>query len=730
MSRVEKQHPDAQSVVAGDHADPFSVLGMHTTGGGGGEGQVVIVRAFHPGADQVTVVSDTDRRFPLEQTHPDGFFEGMMGEHEMIFSYELEIGRGGGVFRTRDPYAMPPVLSDFDLHLFSDSAHLNIYDKLGAHLLDLDGEKGVAFAVWAPNARRVSVVGDFNHWDGRYHPMRPRGGSGVWELFLPGVAAGVRYKFEIKTADGHILVKSDPFARRMELRPRNASIVADDLEYPWEDDEWLARRNQTDHLRSPISIYEVHLDSWRADKRTFRELAEELVAYVLRMGFTHLQLMPVMEHPLDESWGYQVVGYYAPTSRHGEPADFQYFVDYCHRHNIGVILDWVPAHFPADEHGLANFDGTALFEHADPQQGSHPDWGTLVFNYGRNEVRNFLCANALYWMEKYHVDGLRVDAVASMLYLDYSRGPGEWIPNKDGGRENIEAISFLHFLNEKIYGRYPGALMIAEESTAWPAVSSPVHAGGLGFGFKWNMGWMHDTLTYMGTDPVHRSYHHGNLTFGPIYAFSENFILVLSHDEVVHGKRSLLDKMPGDVWQKFANLRLLYGYLFTYPGKKHLFMGGEIGQWHEWDQGAELDWGVLGEPLHAQLQAYVGDLNRFYGAEAALHETDCDGAGFEWLDFQDADHSVISFCRHSVSGGTSLCFACNFTPVPRTGYRLGVPVPGFYSEVLNSDSGTYGGGNMGNRGGLNAEQRAAHGREHSLCLTLPPLSIVGFRVPG
>ena len=727
MNRALIPTRDIDRIVRGDHDDPFSVLGMHAIDTGAG--RQVIVRCFYPGADSARVLADDGERYPLHPVHADGLFEGAMGDHEMAFTYELEFTHEGHLLhRAADPYAFPPLLSDFDLHLFGESTHLRIYDNLGAHRREVNGRSGVSFAVWAPTAKRVSIIGDFNRWDGRRHPMRSRGSSGVWELFVPGLEEGALYKFEIKTADGHILTKSDPFARRMELRPQTASIVADGLAYPWGDDEWLAQRARTDHTRAPISVYEVHPGSWRAGKVNFRELADELIPYVKHMGFTHVELMPIMEYPLDESWGYQVVGYYAPTSRHGVPADFQYFVDQCHREGVGVILDWVPAHFPSDSHGLAHFDGTALFEHADPRQGAHPDWGTAVFNYGRNEVRNFLCANALFWFEKYHIDGMRVDAVASMLYLDYSRGPDEWVANRFGGRENLEAVSFLRFLNETVYGRHPGALMIAEESTSWPAVSGPVYTGGLGFGFKWNMGWMHDTLDYMSKDPVYRTFHHDQLTFGPLYAFHENFVLVLSHDEVVHGKRSLLDKMPGDLWQKFANLRLLYGYMCAYPGKKLLFMGGEIGQWGEWNHKGQLDWGLLNEPLHAQLQTFVRDLNHLYGSEAALHDSDCDHRGFDWIDFHDAHQSVVSFYRRSVADGSSLCFGLNFTPVPRTGYRIGVPAPGYYREVVNSDAGIYGGSNMGNRGGMEAEETAWQGQPCSLMITLPPLSLVGFKV--
>ncbi len=624
---------------------------------------------------------------------------------------------------------MPPLIGDFDLHLHGEGNHHHIYDFLGAH----PTEKGVHFAVWAPNARRVSVVGDFNAWNGCQHPMQNRGSTGVWELFISDLTPGTLYKYEIKTQNGDIFTKSDPYAFCMEHRPRTASVVYQPNDALWSDADWLQTRQQRDPYTEPIAIYEVHLGSWRRNPQennrplTYRELAHELVEYVLEMGYTHIELLPIMEHPLDESWGYQVTGYYAPTSRFGTPDDFKYLVNHCHTHGIGVILDWVPAHFPADAHGLAQFDGSALYEHADPRQGTHPDWGTLIFNYGRNEVRNFLIANALFWIEKYHIDGLRVDAVASMLYLDYSREEGEWIPNPYGGRENLDAIAFMHQLNTLIHEKFPSVLIIAEESTSWPGVSRPVYLGGLGFGFKWNMGWMNDTLSYISKEPIHRKYHHDDLTFGLVYAFHENFILALSHDEVVHGKRALIDKMPGDRWQKFANLRAFYAFQYAHPGKKLLFMGGELGQWQEWNSQENMHWHLLAEPDHAGLKRFVRDLNTLYRGEPALYERDFDPEGFEWISRHDASNSTLSFLRRARSHDTPLIFACNFTPFPRENYRIGVPTPGTYRELINSDAKRYGGSNMGNLGTVHTEPIASHGHPQSLQIILPPLAAVMFK---
>jgi len=632
-------------------------------------------------------------------------------------------------------YPFPQILTDFDLHLLGEGTHYKNYEKLGAHVIEVKGLKGVHFAVWAPNAEAVSVIGDFNRWDGNSHKMRMLGSSGIWEIFIPGLSEGEIYKFNIKSKSGEVLEKADPYAFSSEIRPKSASIVYDIDKYTWNDAKWLSEREHHNALDAPISMYEVHLGSWMRVPEdgnrylTYRELAKKLAEYVKDMGYTHVQLMPVTEYPLDASWGYQTIGYFAPTSRFGKPEEFMYFVDYMHQNGIGIILDWVPAHFPKDGHGLARFDGTCLYEHADPRKGEHQDWGTLIFNYGRNEVRNFLLSNALFWLDKYHIDGLRVDAVASMIYLDYSRQPGEWIPNQYGGNENLEAIDFLKRFNEVLHSTHPGVLTIAEESTAWTGVSRPTYLGGLGFSLKWNMGWMNDTLRYFSKDPIHRKYEHDNLTFSLLYAFTENFILVLSHDEVVHGKRSLLDKMPGDFQQRFANLRALYGYMYGHPGKKLLFMGGEIGQWWEWNHDESVHWHLLQYESHHGLQRYVRDLNRLYQSEPALYEVDFDYHGFEWIDFRDAEGSIISFIRRGKDPEDFLVFVYNFTPVARMGYRVGVPKGGFYKEVMNSDSGSYWGGNMGNFGGICADEMPWHGRASSLSLTIPPLSMVVMKPP-
>jgi 1,4-alpha-glucan branching enzyme len=587
---------------------------------------------------------------------------------------------------------------------------------------------GIQFAVWAPNAERASVVGDFNDWNGRAHPMRVRGGSGVWELFIPEIEHGGYYKFELRDRHGNIHVKIDPYAAAFQQRPDTAGIVCEPTSYRWKDQGWMEARATADWLHRPMSVYEVHLGSWQTAPDgaflNYRELAERLAAYVEKMGFTHIELLPITEHPLDASWGYQSTGYFAPTSRFGTPDDFRYFVDHLHRQGIGVVLDWVPAHFPRDTVAVAHYDGSALYEHADPRLGEHKDWGTLIFNYGRNEVKNFLLSSALFWLEEFHLDGLRVDAVASMLYLDYSRKPGEWVPNKFGGNENLEAVEFLRQLNTVTHEQHPGTLMIAEESTAWPAVSRPTYVGGLGFSMKWNMGWMHDTLSYMSKDPIYRHYHHDLLTFGLIYAFTENFVLPFSHDEVVHGKRSLLDRMPGDAWQKFASLRLLLTFMFTYPGKKLLFMGCEFGQGREWNFAEELDWYLLDRPQHRGVQELVADLNRLYRASPALHEVDFEGAGFEWIDCHDSSQSVLSYIRKSRDGNAIVAAVFNFTPIPRTNYRVGVPLAGFYREAMSSDAEGYGGTNMGNQGGLQSEPVSWMGRPHSLPITLPPLGAV------
>ncbi len=629
------------------------------------------------------------------------------------------------------------VLTDFDLHLMGEGNHFRLYDKLGAHVMDINNIRGVHFSVWAPNAVSVSVIGDFNNWDPKEGRMNNLGGSGIWELFIPDVGEQARYKFEIRSAfRNYTAQKSDPFGFYFETRPKSASIVYKLDGYEWNDAIWVGQRAKKDWLESPISVYEVHLGSWmRAAEEgnrwlTYKELAGRLAAYVKEMGFTHIELMPVTEYPLDESWGYQTIGYYAPTSRYGEPKDLMYLIDTCHQEGIGVILDWVPAHFPTDGHGLGFFDGTCLYEHEDPRKGLHPDWGTKIFNYSRNEVSNFLISNAMFWFDKYHIDGLRVDAVASMLYLDYSRKEGEWAANPFGGRENIEAIEFLKKLNIETHSYYPGILTIAEESTAWPGVSRPTYTGGLGFSMKWNMGWMNDTLEYFSKNPVHRRYHHNNLTFSLLYAFSENFVLPLSHDEVVHGKGSLLNKMPGDMWQKFANLRMLYGYMFCHPGKKHLFMGGEFGQWDEWDFNKSLDWHLLSSESHKGLQSFVRDINRICRSEPSLYELDFKHSGFQWIDCHDSDSSIISFIRRSKIDEDFLAVVINFTPVPRSNYRLGVPLPGFYREILNSDSSLYWGSNLGNGGGVTTDNISSHNRLYSINLTLPPLAVLILKPEG
>ncbi|HSL17032.1 MAG TPA: 1,4-alpha-glucan branching protein GlgB [Methylomirabilota bacterium] len=629
---------------------------------------------------------------------------------------------------------IPGPLTDYDVHLFSEGSHYRAWEKLGAHLCTRDGAAGTAFAVWAPNAARVAVIGDFNGWDDQRHLLEPLGGSGIWHGFVEGVGVGALYKYAIRSSvGGYRTEKTDPYGFACEIRPATASMVWDLAGYEWGDDEWLAGAAERHAADAPMSVYEVHLGSWARIPEdgdrwlTYRELAPRLADYVTEMGFTHVELLPVSEHPLDASWGYQTVGYFAPTSRFGTPDDFRSLVDTLHQAGIGVILDWVPAHFPRDAHGLGYFDGTHLYEHADPRQGEQRDWGTFVFNYGRREVVNFLISNALFWLEVYHVDGLRVDAVASMLYLDYSRREGEWIPNRYGGRENLEAVDFLKRFNEVVYGEHPRAVTVAEESTAWPMVSRPTYLGGLGFGLKWNMGWMHDTLTYLSHDPVHRPYHHGKLTFSLLYAFSESFVLPLSHDEVVHGKGSLLGKMPGDDWQKRANLRLLFGWMFTHPGKKLLFMGGEIGQWREWSHDRSLDWHLLDDPAHRGIQRWVRDLNTTLRAEPALHQLDDAPEGFAWIDCNDAEQSVLAYLRRGRSGGDEVVCVANFTPVPRHNYRVGVPGGGDWDEILNSDAELYGGSGMGNLGTVAAAPVGAHGHLHSLNLVLPPLAVLAFR---
>jgi 1,4-alpha-glucan branching enzyme len=705
---------EVSAIVKGEHGNPHSFLGHH-----GG-----IVRIWRPGASSVSV-----GRFNAEVIHAAGLFEARVPDDVGAYKVDVRYPDGTHV-RIDDPYRFWPTLGDLDLHLIGEGRHEKLWDALGAHHRVHEGTSGTAFAVWAPSARAVRVVGDFNLWDGRVYPMRSLGSSGVWELFVPDVEPGCKYKFEIVGADGRLRLKADPMARATEVPPGTASVVVADDAYEWRDSAWLERRGRTDVINQRMSAYEVHLGSWRrvpedGDRSlSYRELAEQLPDYVADLGFTHVELMPVAEHPFGGSWGYQVTSYYAPTARYGSPDDFRALVDALHAKGIGVIVDWVPAHFPKDDWALARFDGTALYEHADPRQGEHPDWGTLVFNFGRHEVRNFLLASALYWLEEFHIDGLRVDAVASMLYLDYSRKEGEWVPNEFGGRENLEAIHFLQEVNTVLYGRCPGVDTIAEESTAFPAVSRPVHLGGLGFGHKWNMGWMHDTLAYFAHDPVHRRYHHHDLTFGMMYAFTENFVLPLSHDEVVHGKGSLLGKMPGDRWQQFANLRSLYAWMWAHPGKQLLFMGGELAQEREWSEERSIDWHLLDDGLHRGVQALLRDLNRVEAAEPGLYAADFTPDGFSWIDANDSDQSVYSFLRFDPRGpGRPIACVANLTPVPRHGYRLGLPLAGRWAEILNTDSAHYGGSNVGS-GDVFTDDVAWHGHPQSVVMTLPPLGIV------
>jgi 1,4-alpha-glucan branching enzyme len=715
------------ALAGASHRDPFSILGPHL------DGDRLIVRAIVPAAEAIAYAPVGSRDVPMARVHDAGIFEITLPATDGIPDYRLRVTHAdGSTVEVDDPYRYGRVITDYDLYLFGEGKHTRIYDRLGAHPMRVGETAGVHFGVWAPNADRVSVVGDFNGWDGRVHPMRMLGASGVWEIFIPAAKLGERYKFEIRARGGAILVKTDPYGFAFEVPPLSASIICAPS-HEWRDDDWMqSREAQGSWFNRPMSVYEVHLGSWARipeDKDrylSYDELANRLIPYVQEMGYTHIELLPVMEHPFSGSWGYQVTGFFAPTSRFGVPEEFKAFVDRCHQAGIGVILDWVPGHFPKDAFALAQFDGTALYEHQDPRQGEHRDWGTLIFNYGRNEVRNFLMANALFWLEEYHVDGLRVDAVASMLYLDYSRQPGEWVPNKFGGRENLEAIDFLRQLNTLSHAEHPGSLTIAEESTAWPSVSRPTYVGGLGFTYKWNMGWMNDILEYVKQDPVYRRWHHNHLTFSLLYAFTENFILPFSHDEVVHGKGSMFGKIPGDDWQKAATLRALYGFMYAHPGKKLMFMGCEFGQGREWNYDQSLDWHLLDTPLHGGLRRYVQDLNRVYKAEAPLHDVDFDGAGFQWIDANDSENSVIAFVRRARDGSFVVAIV-NLTPVPRDGYRIGVPAAGAYTELVNSDGDAYGGGNVGNGGVVFTEPIASHGHAQSLRLTLPPLGFLLFK---
>ncbi len=714
------------------HENPFELLGPHEVEDQGRP--ALAVRAYLPHSSQAWIIDQVHAQAPrpMRRIHPAGLFEAICPDasprHPSRFLIEFA-GANGERMTMHDPYAFPPILTDYDLYLLGEGTHWNSYEKLGAHLRTIDRVTGVNFVVWAPNATNVNIIGDFNQWDGRRHPMRKHIPSGIWELFIPGLTEGSLYKYQITSPLG-VCDKADPYGFAAELPPRTASKVVNLDRYQWGDARWIVNRPRANALDSPMSIYEVHLGSWKrpgddhARWLNYRELAKLLVEYVREMGYTHIELLPVSEHPLTASWGYQPVGYYAPTSRYGSPEDFMFFVDHCHQNGMGVILDWVPAHFPRDAHGLRQFDGSCLYEHADPRQGEHRDWGTLIFNYARHEVSNFLLSNALFWLNKYHIDGLRVDAVASMLYLDYSREEGDWIPNEYGGRENLQAIYFLKSFNEQVHLQYPGVLTIAEESTAYTGVSRPTYLGGLGFSLKWNMGWMNDTREYMHKEPVHRRYHHDDLTFSLIYAFTENFVLPLSHDEVVHGKGSLLDQMPGDLWQKFANLRMLYGYMWTHPGKKVLFMGSDFGQWNEWNCDTSLQWDLLRWESHRGLQKYLADLNRLYRQEPALHEVDFDYHGFEWIDCHNYDISTLSYIRRAKDPGNYLVVACNFTPVPREKHRLGVPEVCWYEEISNSDSTYYAGGNLGNGPGVMAVAEGSHGRPASIELVLPPLATV------
>jgi 1,4-alpha-glucan branching enzyme len=740
-------------IVSNQHHDPFEILGPHLSEQDGQPAWVV--RAYLPSADAVWAICPGERtEYEMRSQHHPHFFECTIPTAELS-NYQLRLKEGDQERIIYDPYAFKsPLLTDLDLHLYAEGNHHRIYEKLGAHLIDIDGVSGVYFAVWAPNAANVSVLGDFNYWDGRKHQMR-KGHTGIWDLFIPELKDGEHYKYEIKNWDGHIYEKSDPFGFQQEVRPKTASIVTNLDTYTWNDASWMDQRRHTDAIAQPVSVYEVHLGSWMhesadnppklangemgksvvvADLKpgarflTYRELADRLIPYVKELGFTHIELLPISEHPFDGSWGYQVVGYYACTSRYGTPEDFMYFVDQCHLNGIGVIVDWVPGHFPKDGHGLAFFDGTHLYEHADPRQGEHKEWGTLIFNYNRREVSNYLIANALFWFDKYHIDGIRVDAVASMLYLDYLRPPGEWLPNQYGGRENLEAAEFLRHLNSLLFQYFPGVLSIAEESTDWPMVSWPTYVGGLGFNLKWNMGWMHDMLDYFHNDPWFRQFHHNHVTFSIMYAFTENFMLALSHDEVVHGKSNLIGKMPADEWQKFANLRCLFGFMFTHPGKKTLFMSMEFGQWSEWNVWGDLEWHLLEHEPHQNLKQFVADMNHLYRDQPALYTQDFSADGFEWVDCSDNRNSVVSFIRRAKDSPEFVLVVCNFTPQPHDHYRIGVPEAGFYTELLNSDSLQYGGSNVGNCGGLWSEEWSCNERPYSLALRLPPLSTMIFKL--
>ena len=718
---------DIFHIVNGEHSDPHTVLGMHEMEEDGRK--AVVVRAFLPHAAGITVIDYANKRkkYPMERLHADGFFEVTIADREEWFRYQLEYtDADGNTWRSYDPYSFSPTLSEFDRHLFGAGTHYEIYEKMGGRLMTHEGARGAAFSVWAPNAKAVSVIGDFNNWDARRSPMRRLGESGIWELFLPAAAEGDKYKFHVTQCDGRVVDKTDPYGVYAEVRPNNASVLYPLKRYKWKDRRWMTARRKYDFRAAPMNIYEVHPGSWkRAEGNRFlsyTELAEQLIPYVKEMGYTHIEMLPVEEHPFDGSWGYQVTGYYAPTSRYGSPDEFKQFVDACHQNGISVILDWVPAHFPKDDFALARFDGTALYEHQDPRLGEHIQWGTYIFNYGRKEVANFLLANALYWMDIFHIDGLRVDAVASLLRLDFCKEEGQWLPNVYGGSENLEAIEFLKHMNSVIAEREPGALMIAEDSTAWPGVTKKVDEGGLGFSLKWNMGWMNDFLSYIKLDPIYRKYHQNKLTFGMAYHYAENFVLVLSHDEVVHTKSSMIGKMPGDVWQSFANLRLSYGFMMGHPGKKLLFMGGEFAQYSEWSEARSLDWHLLQYADHQEMQAYVKELNHLYAEEPAFWAEDFDPNGFQWIECDDAESSIVSFVRRSQE--KELVFLCNFTPVVHRGFSLGVPQEGVYHERLNSDAARFGGSDVINAVPLQSRAEPAGRCPFRVELDVPPLGMV------
>jgi 1,4-alpha-glucan branching enzyme len=723
----QARNGDVAAIVAARHEDPFAVLGQHQTPSG------PVVRAFVPYAETLHAVAPDGTEVALEGRPEPGFFEGLVPDGHI--RYRLRAATGGGTWELDNPYSFGPVLGAIDDHLFVEGTHQKLYRQFGAHARRHDGVDGVHFAVWAPNARRVSVVGTFNDWDGRRLQMRKRIESGLWEIFAPGVAPGTIYKYEILGRDGALQpLKADPVGLQGELRPSTSSVVAAPTPFAWSDGRFLAERGLGDKRRKPLSFYEVHLGSWRRGEGngflSYDEIADQLIPYAVDMGFTHLELMPISEHPLDASWGYQPVGLFAPTRRFGSPEDFARFVDRAHAAGLGVVIDWVPAHFPIDVHGLARFDGTPLYEYADPRRGFHPDWNTAIYDFARREVAGMLAANALYWLDHFHLDGLRVDAVASMLYLDYSRAAGEWLPNWDGGNDNREAVEFLKRVNQLVYATHPGAMTIAEESTSWSGVSRPVHAGGLGFGFKWNMGWMHDTLDFMAQDPLHRRWHYDRMTFGLLYAFSENFVLPLSHDEVVHGKKSIVSKMPGDEWQRFANVRAYYGFMWGHPGKKLLFMGSEFGQTAEWNFDQSLDWHLLRYDIHRGVQDLIRDLNGIYRATPALHARDCEPEGFRWVVADDHANSVLAWLRFGEPGDAPVAVVSNFTPVPLDNYRIGLPLSGRWEEILNTDAGPYGGSNLGNLGGVMAKAEPSHGLPASAEMVLPPLATVFLRYAG